>query len=294
VQEVLAVTRSVARLGATFALAAAGLTGLVTARAQSSTAHARPAACHSTLSVVARGGGSPDDLAWDGRKLLVSDIDQGRIGVVAHGHTRPLLGHIAAPEGIVPGPENSLIVAAQGTNQILQIGLPHGPRKVLARLSHPSPGEEGVDGIDADGSSAVFIPDSGRGRLYVLHLKPHKLTLVARGMHRPVAAVKWDGGIVVADEYANAIWRIGRNHVRTKLADIALPDDFAVISHHLIVNSLAGEIWEVAPHLRLLSKAFEPTVTDPQGLVAAGPDSVLIADQGRNKIYRLAGLRGCL
>lgn len=243
---------------------------------------------------MARGGGSPDDLVWDGHKLLVSDINAGRIGVVAHGKTRPLVGHISSPEGIVPGPGNSLIVAAQGTNEVLEIGLPHGPRKVLAKLSRPSPKIEGIDGIDADGASAVFVPDSARGRLYVLHLKSHKLTLRASGMVRPVAAINWDGGIVVADEYANAVWRIGHNHVRTKLATVPVPDDFAVVSHHLIVNSLVGEIWEAAPHLRLLSTAFVGTTSDPQGILAGGNDSVLLANQHRNRIYRLGRLAGCL
>jgi streptogramin lyase len=149
-----------------------------------------------------------------------------------------------------------------------------------------------VDGINADGRRAVFVPDSARGRLYVLSLASHKLSLLARGMIRPVAAITWKGAVVVADEYANAIWRIG--HRRTKLAPIELPDDLAVVSGHLIASSLAGAVWEIAPHLQQLSSAFAPATTDPQGLVADGPGAVLVADQTRNAIYRLGRLAGCL
>jgi hypothetical protein len=60
------------------------------------------------------------------------------------------------------------------------------------------------------------------------------------------------------------------------------------------VNSLVGQVWEAAPHLRMLSSAFSPTTSDPQGMVADGPDSVILADQSRNAIYRLSRLSSCL
>jgi hypothetical protein len=249
------------------------------------------AGCHPRLSLIAHGQGSPDDLVWDGQKLLVSDINRGTIGVVSRGRVRALVGHIQEPEGIVPGPGNSLIVAAQATNRVLQIRLPGRTRTTLARLPLPA-GKTGVDGINADGPGAVYVPDSARGRLYVLHLRSRKLSLVATGMIRPVAAIKWGKAVVVADEYANAVWRIGQN--RTRLAAIPIPDDLAVISRHLIATSLAGEVWEIAPHLRKLSSAFSPTTSDPQGLVPDGPDAVILTDQARNGIYRLSRLSGCL
>ena len=240
--------------------------------------------------MIAHAQGSPDDLVWDGQTLLTSDLNQGTIGVVARGHVRTLVGHIREPEGIVPGPDGSLIVAEQKTNRVLEIKLPGGSRTTLATLPLPT-GKTGVDGINADGPAAVFVPDSARGRLYVLDLRSRKLSLVATGMSRPVAAIKWGSAVVVADEYANTVWKI-TGHTRTRFAAVTLPDDFAVVSHHLIASSLAGAVWEVAPHIRLLSSAFSPS--DPQGLVADGPDSVIVADQSRNTIYRLSRLSGCL
>jgi hypothetical protein len=266
------------------------LAPLVAAATASGGSRAHAAACQPRLQLIAHGQGSPDDLVWDGPRLLVSDINSGRIGVVAHGKVTTLVRHIPNPEGIVPGPGHSLIVAAQGTNSVIQINLTSGARTTLAKLPLPK-GQEGIDGINADGPSAVFVPDSARGRLYILHLHPRKLSLVATGMIRPVAAIRWRGAIVVADEYASAVWRI--KHGRTRLAKVILPDDLAVISHHLISNSLNGAVWEAAPHLVRLTSAFLPTATDPQGLVADGPDAVIVADQERNAIYRLSRLAGC-
>jgi hypothetical protein len=60
------------------------------------------------------------------------------------------------------------------------------------------------------------------------------------------------------------------------------------------INADASYAVYVAPHLRLLSAAFAPTASDPQGLVADGPDAVLVADESRNCIYRVSGLSGCL
>jgi hypothetical protein len=227
--------------------------------------------------------------------LLAGDLSSGRIGLVSHGRTSTLVSHLAAPEGIVPQPGHSLIVAAQKTNSIIQVTLPSGAQRTLVRLPLPK-GAEGIDGINADGPGAIYVPDSARARLYSLRLDTQRLTLIARGhgLIRPVAALKWHGQTMIADEYAAAVWRVGRDGIPRKLAHVLLPDDLAVVGDHLITNSLTGQIWEAAPHLRLLSSAFMPTVTDPQGLVADGSDAVDIADQERNGIYRLSHLAGCL
>jgi hypothetical protein len=287
------VSQTVTRIIALLAVALAALAGFAQARTGARRPGAHAAACHVRVSRIARGQGSPDDLVWDARTLLVSDINSGRIGALVHGHLRTLVSHLRDPEGIVPGPGHSLIVAEQATNRVLEINLANGSRSTLAKLPLPA-GKSGVDGINADGPGAVYIPDSARGRLYVLHLRPRKLSLVARGMNRPVAALNWGHATVVADEYASAIWRIGPKRTRTRLATVPLPDDLAVVSGHLIAVSLGGEVWEAAPHTRLLSSAFAPTASDPQGLVADGPDAALAADESRNGIYRVSRLTCCL
>jgi hypothetical protein len=291
-----AVFSRIARIAAPVAIiaAAAGVIATASGARRAHAAHARAtiAGCQPQLRVIAHGQGSPDDLAWDGRKLLAGDLAKGTIAVIAHGHAQTIASHFAAPEGIVPGPGGSLIVAAQKTNSIVEQPLPTGPQQTLAKLPLPH-GGEGVDGINADGANAIFVPDSARGRLYSLTLSSRKLTLIASGMTRPVAAIRWQGAIVVADEYANAIWRIAGNQ-RTSLGTVPVPDDLAVISHHLISSSLLGGVWEIAPHLRKLTDAFAPASSDPQGLVADGPDALVVSDQSRNTIYRVSNLAGCL
>ncbi len=281
--------RRLVRLAVVPALALASLTGLAQA---GSRPKPHVAACRTTVTLVAHGQGSPDDLAWDGRTLLISDLKRGTIGALRNGRVHTVAAHIREPEGIVAGSGHTLIVAQQATNSVLEI-TPAGRRITLARLPLPA-GKSGIDGINADGPNAVFVPDSARGRLYVLHLHPRRLTLVAQGMTRPVAAIRWGGATVVADEYADALWRIGPNGRRTRLAPFLVGDDLAVVSGHLIEASLLGQVSEVAPHQRLLSSAFAPATSDPQGLVADGPDAVLVADQARNAIYRIAHLSGCL
>jgi hypothetical protein len=44
----------------------------------------------------------------------------------------------------------------------------------------------------------------------------------------------------------------------------------------------------------MLSSAFAPASSDPQGMVADGPDALILADESRNAIYRLSPLSGCL
>jgi hypothetical protein len=147
--------------------------------------------------------------------------------------------------------------------------------------------KSGVDDIEAAQRGSIHVPDSANGRLYLLRAR--RLKLLAGGMIRPVSAVEWGHGVAVADEYANAIWMI-RGRKRTRLAKLLLPDDLAVVANHLVAVSLAGGVWEVAPRLRMLSAAFR----DPQGLVAAGRNAVLVADQTTNAIYRVVGLSACL
>lgn len=282
-----------ARIATVVAVALAAIVGLAEAKPAAHPRSARVAACHPAVKLIAHGQGAPDDLVWEGRTLLVSDINRGTIGVVSGGQVHTIVAHLHEPEGIVRGPGHSLIVAEQATNSVVQVRLPSGARTTLATLPLP-PRQSGIDGINADGAAAVFVPDSARGRLYVLTLATRKLALVATGMLRPVAAINWGHAIVVADEYASAVWRIGQT--RTRLAHVTLPDDLAVVSGHLISSSLLGKVWEASPHLRLLSSAFgQPaTTSDPQGLVGDGPGAVIVADQGRNAIYRLSGLAGCL
>lgn len=244
--------------------------------------------CHLRVSLIARGQGSPDDLAWEGKRLLVSDIVRGTVGIVERGHVTTLVGHINVPEGIVDLGHRRLVIVEQNTNRLLLINLKRRLRTAVLRLPLPH-GKSGVDNIKVAPGGGIYVPDSANGRLFLFHLAGRHLKLLASGMSRPVDAVKWGDGVAVAEEYGNVVSLISGRQ-RTQLAQVPLPDDLTVVSHHLLAISLAGAVWEVAPHLRLLSKAFH----DPQGMVTAGQNAVVVADQSDNAIYRVSGLATCL
>ena len=268
------------------ALAATGAVGLIAAGAFTELAATAAAACHARVSVIAGAQGSPDDLAWNGNQLLVSDINRGTIGAVVDRHVRTLIGHIREPEGIVPRSPDQLEVAEQATNRVLAVNLARHSRTPIVSL--PSlPNKTGVDDIEAAPDSGTYVPDSANGDLYLL--RGRHLTLLAAGMVRPVGVARWAGGLAVADEYASVVWLI-RGRQRSQLAPLPVPDDLTTAGGHLIAVSLLGGVWEIAPHLRLLASGFH----SPQGLVADGRDAVIVADQTTNTLYRVAGLSACL
>jgi hypothetical protein len=209
---------------------------------------------------------------------------------VTGGRVKTLVAGLQVPEGIVPRSADVLEVAEQRTNSILLIDLKRHTRSTIVKLP-TVPMQSGVDDIEAAPGGATYVPDSANGSLYLL--RGSHLQLLAGGMVRPVGVVRWGSGIAIADEYASTIWRLvdGR---RTHLASLLVPDDVVVSSGHLLAISLAGKVagglWEVAPHLRLVTKAFK----NPQGVVTAGADAVIVADQTSNGIYRVAGLSSCL
>ena len=235
---------------------------------------------------LARGQGAPDDLAYDGSRLLVSDVRANTLGVVRGGRVHTLMGGFGEPEGIVPESPTRLELAEQKTNRVLAIDLVHHTRRTIATLP-TVPGQSGLDSIQAAPGGDTYLPDSENGDLYLLH--HGGVRLIATGMVRPVDALYWHGAIRVADEYASVIWTIS-GHRRTRLAKLTLADDLAVVDGRLLAISQFGGLWEVAPRLRLISRAFKYL----QGLVAAGPDAAVVTDQTRNTVDRVSGLRPCL
>ena len=271
------------------ALAVAGAAVVAVTGGTSGATATGASACRPQITTLATGQGGPDDLAWDGpvgSRLLVSDVHANTLGVVSGGRVHTLMSGIGEPEGIIVRSPTRLELAAQTTNQILAVDLARHTRRVIASLPNV-PGQSGVDSIEAAPGGDTYAPDSANGKLYLLHAG--RLRVIASGMIRPVDARQWQGKIAVADEYASYVDVISGAR-RTHLAKILLPDDLVISGGHLLATSLAGALWEVAPHRRLLTKALH----DPQGLVPDGPGAVLVADQQRNRIVRISGLARCL
>ncbi|HET9103313.1 MAG TPA: hypothetical protein VFN55_08150 [Solirubrobacteraceae bacterium] len=248
--------------------------------------HATARRCRLTVTTVARGQHAPDDLAIDGSRILVSDIKANTLGVVRGGHVATLMSGLGGPEGIIVRSPTRLELAAQSTNQILSVDLHRHTTSVLAQLP-TVPGQSGLDSIEAAPGGDTWAPDSANGVVYRLH-RGH-LRAVAGGFVRPVDVRGWAGGIAVADEYGSWVY-LQTGSRRIKLAKILLPDDLAVLDGHLLATGQTGQLWEVAPHRRLLTGRLKY----PQGMVADGPGTVLVSEQSANRIVRVSGLTGCL
>ena len=268
-------------------LLVAALAAALAALASASTPrHAAVRRCRLTITTVATGQGAPDDLALNGSQVLVSDIHANTLGVIRGGHVATLMGGLGEPEGIIVRSPSRLELAAQATNQILSVDLRRHTTSVMAQLP-TVPGQSGVDSIEAAPGGDTYAPDSANGVVYRLH-RGH-LRALAGGFVRPVDVRTWTGGFAVADEYASWVY-LQSGARRTKLAKILLPDDLAVVDGHLLATGQTGQLWEVAPHRRLLTGLLKY----PQGMVADGPGTVLVSEQSTNRIVRVSGLTGCL
>src|SRR4051794_18312640 len=105
------------------------------------------------LTVLARGFGSPDDLAIDPRtgSIYFGDFSNGAINQVgaAGGIAQAVATGFKEPEGIAVTPDGTLIVMEQKDNQIWEVTMPGGSKRLLRQLVNQT-GKDGVDGITLD------------------------------------------------------------------------------------------------------------------------------------------------
>lgn len=253
----------------------------------SSTADTTP--IHYTRTVILRGMGRPDDLAFDNSgHLLFSDFYAGTISRVnADGSITVLLQGLAGPEGIVVLPDGTMIIAEQRTNRILMLAPGTKAPTVLRTLpGTPStaPCKDGVDGIALDATTnTIIVPDSPTGNVYRMSPDGETLKLIASGIARPVGAtVDTAGNIYVADECGGAIWRISPQGKTTRIGGFGMPDDTAFDSQgNLLVIDLQPSIHALI-RVRLSSGKRETLASagfiEPQGLVVDDHDNIYVSD----------------
>lgn len=247
----------------------------------------RTLACVPRVVLLARGFGSPDDVAVQGRRILFTDQGNGSLAAEAQGRVTVLARGLDEPEGIVVEGKNRVLVAEQGLNRIDEIDPRNGRRTVVVRLPNGT-GQMGVDGIAPAPNGGVYIPDSPNGRLLLLDRR-RRLHVLITGLGRPVGAIGWAGGVAVADETDRAVWLV-RGGRATRLATLPVPDDVAVVNGHLLAVSLNdGRLWEISPHVTPLVSGLG----QPQGLATLRGGSVVVANSPGNALYRISGLAGC-
>jgi sugar lactone lactonase YvrE len=247
---------------------------------------------------VLKGVGRPDDMVFDQKgRVLFSDFYNGTVSRInADGTVSIILSGLAGPEGLVVLPNGTLIIAEQHNQRLLSLAPNATFPSVLRRLpGTPStaPCKDGVDGIAYDATSnTLIIPNSPIGEVYRMSLDGKTLTVLAKGITRPVgAAVDAHGTVYVADECGGALWRIapGRPPVRTggfgMLDDVVLDQHGNVLVtdldpgiHALIRMNLANGKREVLASQGLI---------EPQGLLIDARDDIFISDDYANVVEEL-------
>lgn len=248
-----------------------------------------------TLSLIATGYGSPDDLVvTPSGDIIFGDFSNKALNIIrgGSGSPVPLAKGIAEPEGIVVAKDGALIVADQATNRMLEINPSTGAQSTLRYLTNNTK-KEGVDGLGLDPATGdILIPDSPNGRLLRMSRDGSRLQTIATGFVRPTgAAVEHNGTIVVVDEFGNAVYRLNKNGSRTRIARIYQPDDVVIGQDGSIyVNNLGGNVSRIDP-VTLKLTVLTSGLKLPHGIGIDPQGNVVVAEAGRNRIFKLVPAR---
>jgi DNA-binding beta-propeller fold protein YncE len=186
---------------------------------------------------------------------------------------------LSDPEGIVVLPDGSLAVAQQGRNDIVRVDPATGAVTIIAAVPNHTD-RLGVDGLGWDpATQSLLVPDSPSGRLLAIDPRSGATrVLIPGGLGRPTDAMRLpSGGYGIVDETGGRVLLGG-----TVAARLSEPDDIVATGGRIYVNALSGAIWEVAPRVRQVLGGL----ANPQGMAAAPDGSLVIVDQGRNRLLR--------
>lgn len=247
-----------------------------------------PATAGASVQTVVVTGGQPDDVTLDSHGRLVwGDLIRGTVNRLVHGKAVVLARRIETPEGIVVLPNGTLIVAAQGLDQIVSIGV-HGRRHAILQL-RPVAGQEGVDGIGYDPHAhQLLVPDSPRGTVQRVSLNGRRVRQIAYGLGRPVdAALDRHGNVLVPDEHLGTVITVSPRGAISRIGQFLTPDDVAVDAHGTIWVTTLGDntLWRIKP-----GGSPVPVLTNlenPQGLTLDRCGNPIVVEQSAGRIVRL-------
>ena len=261
------------------------------------TATATPAPAHYTPRTLARGFGSPDDLALDaqGRVIFADSVNGGVYRVERDGRVTQLIGHLPAPEGVLPLPDGSLLISVQGfpgavTDKILRLAPGATSTTIFASFSNTT-GKIGLDGISRDPATGdILAADSPNGMVYRLSPDGQHRDVLARGFVRPVDAIAdASGAVYVADEYGDTVAKILPDGQVTALAHLSYPDDLAFDGDgSLLVTELGHNTLErLDPRTGRMLGTVATNLLEPQGLAVDAQGDIYIAEERGNVIIEL-------
>jgi len=245
----------------------------------------------SGLAVLDRGG-QPDDLAVTASgDLWVTDVGAGTLTRVRPGGAvLEVLRGFASPEGVAPLPDGDLLVAEQGHDRVLRIGV-DGARTVSASLP-PSNGALGVDGIAADiAGGRLLIPDSPHGTLLATSLGTGPaIETLARGLGRPVGVAAVGGSIYVVAENAapGGLLRIkSGGGAADPVGSMAQLDDVVAVGGLLYVTDLAAHAVRAVDPATGAQRPIAAGLRQPQGLAVLADGRLAVADSDAGTVLAL-------
>jgi sugar lactone lactonase YvrE len=243
------------------------------------------AAALSTLPVLARVSGDPDDVVvTPSGSLWLSDRDGGRLlELSASGDVLRTIADPNGPEGIVVRADGKLLVAQQIPNRLDLVDPATSSFSPWLSLGATASPTQGVDGLGARGTT-VLIPDSARGRLLTVAAGASDLAgtpvVVATGLGRPVGAVDdGAGGALVVLENTPGLVRVSlATGGVAAVAQFTSLDD--VVVHHGIVYvaDLAEQSLVAVDPAGGASRALVADAAAPQGLAVLPDGRLLLVD----------------
>jgi glucose/arabinose dehydrogenase len=228
--------------------------------------------------VLATGLSQPDDLYFDSDgSVLVGEYSAGRLARIGgQAGLERLPYSVGEPEGITRIGD-VLYVADQQGDRVLAIDSSGNVRTFL-QLS-PVTGILGLDQIAAS-ADTLIVPDSPRGSVLFVNTSGQVVRRVG-GFVRPTGA--WplgDGSVLIADENANAVFKLLPDGTRQKLASLAVADD--------VVQTPDGRIFAISEsNGQLIEVGKGPFVTalkTAQGLALDGAGNLLVTEHDAGRV----------
>jgi NHL repeat-containing protein len=230
--------------------------------------------------LLAAGLNSPDDFWYypeDG-SVLVGEHGDGHLArITATGVTR-LPQVVPEAEGIAE--VNGVTYVADQYNARVVALTPTGVRTLLQL--QPVASGENLDGISADArGTGLVVPDSPHGVVLFVDTNGH-ITGRVGGFSRPAGvAVDPQGGYLVADENASAVFSINGGRV-TRIAgnlpgvdDVIRTDD----GHVLVILPAAGRLFDLTA-----GRNVATGLRNPQGLGVDGAGNVIVTESDSGRI----------
>lgn len=187
----------------------------------------------------------------------------------------------SAPTGILVRDDGSILVSEWGAGRVAGIDSNGKRQSVIEGISAPA-------GIVEDSQGRIYVAGYGNGNIY-LWRGEGKPRILATGFSQPTGLlVTSEGNLLVANRGADTVEEIDQSGKRRTISSgHRLPAGLARTSTGaLYVSCYGGSVDRVAPDgsVTRITKGLQ---TPGVGIMPAGPDSVLVVDNGAGEIVEV-------